>query len=188
VPKTPGNLLNWTIPAGFVEWFMGMWNVGALVMLALAIVLGFLLYNRSNRKPTSFTLGTALIGYSLIYALVNRFAEAYSYPAFWHQVGFRSFQAFGLFAFGLAVGGWLIKFKTRAVNLTITALLALSLIWGLSAERLMVGSIKDRHIIWLRGAAPLQGIPDIENTDTWVYRSWLVLAEFRGDAPDRGVS
>ena len=188
VPRTPGNLLSWTVPTGFLEWFNGIWNVGALVILGLTVTLGFMLARlRQLQSQPLLSVALAVMGFSFVYAVLNRLAEAFSYVTFWHQIGFRTVQALGLFTLGLALGAWLSRFKVRSVSIGIGAALAIFVVWAVSAERLMVGSINDRYATWNIGAAPLEGMPDIENSDTWVYRSWLVLAEFRGDAPDRGV-
>jgi hypothetical protein len=190
VPLTPGNLLNWTIPQALYEWADRLINTGSLVTLLVTTGLGFLLSRAGwqARQVLLVRLATGLLGFSLVFAVVNRFSEAIVYPAFWHQVGFSTVIFLAVSGFGLALGNRLATFKAPAASAVVTMGLIIGLLWAFSAERILVGSMSDRYQSWLAGPAPRNGIPDIEQKGGGFERFWLVLAEFRGDAPDRVVN
>ena len=189
VPFTPGNLLNWTIPAALYEWADRLANVGTLVVLLLTIGVGFLATSSGlNTQPRQLlALGTGLLLFSLVYSIANRLSEAFVYPAFWHQVGFSTILFLAIAIYGFLLGSVASRSNQAVAATLIIASLVVGILWALSSERLLVGSINDRYSAWLMGPAPLNGIPDIEQVGGGFERFWVVLAEFRGDAPDRGV-
>ena len=170
-----------SMPRAVLEWGGGVWNPGAVVVLAVTCALGVIATLRGARVNAVglAASGTALIALSLITSIWNRVSEFFSYEAFWHVLQVREITWMGLVALGFSLGHVVAKPSTLEW-LTPSVLFAggIGVILSLAAIATMSNAILVRYEQWSQGPAPFADIGDIE-TD-WVREAWQELGQYRG--------
>jgi len=175
------SLLAWMVPSGLKDWAVTSLSSGVLFAGFGAVLLGILLNLSSVQLPSQrwlFGIAASLGLFSLVYGLASQAAQAFAYSAFWHQIGPGTAAFFAWFVGGIAVGDKFSSAQPKRVVLAtvaIIAAIALTLSWfSISAMR---QEIWNRFPLWVAGAAPTDGIGDIESD--WVNECWVSLGQVR---------
>lgn len=182
------NLVYFVSSFSFKLWFLSYFNVGALLTVFIAASYVFLCpgFISAQQVEKLVKLGVGLGIFALIQILVNRLSEAFVYVAYWHYVSALVCIFISLVFFGLAIGRLLrVKVDSQAYQMLAAACLTGSLLVGVSSAIFMVEAIYLRETSWALGAAPTEGVTDIEDPKGWQMNCWNHLNELRPAAITR---
>ena len=176
------NLVYFVSSFSFKLWFLSYFNVGALLTIFIAASYAFLCpgFISALQVEKLIKLGIGLGIFALIQILVNRLSEAFVYVAYWHYVSALVCIFISLLFFGLAIGRSLrVKVDNQAYQMLAAACLIGGLLVGVSSAIFMVEAIYLRETSWALGAAPTEGVTDIEDPNGWQMNCWNHLNELR---------
>jgi len=182
------NLVYFVSSFSFKLWFLSYFNVGALLTLLITASYAFICpgFISAEQVEKIVKLSVGLGIFALIQILVNRLSEAFVYVAYWHYVSALTCIFISLLFLGLAIGRSLrTKVDSRAYQMLAAACLISGLLVGLSTAIFMVEAIYLRETSWALGAAPTEGVTDIEDPKGWQMNCWNHLNELRPAAITR---
>lgn len=181
---TPWRLFEWLFPNGVFTWASGVAHAGTLVVALIAVGVGCGLHAFGARIDPAHLTRTAagLLGFSLLASLASRGAEAFSYPAYWHEITARTVIFVSVVLLGLAAGSALTsRHPVWAAPAAVAAAVALLVVLG--SLFLLQHEAVDRYTAWIAGPAP--GTIGDTNLE-WVRNCWERIADYRL-VPDRGL-
>jgi hypothetical protein len=182
------NLFYFTVSFSFKLWVLSFFNVGALLVILISGSFFFIRANLIKKEQAlgALKLAIGLSLFALLQILISRFAEAFTYVAYWHYVNPLVCIFLAIFFFGIAIAYGLSKLSLNPVYLLIAgATLAGSLVVGLSTNIFMVEAIYLRETSWALGAAPTEGVTDIEDAKGWQIDCWSKLNALRPQVIER---
>ena len=182
------NLVYFVSSFSFKLWFLSYFNVGALLTVFIAASYAFLCpgFISGQQVQKLVKLGIGLGIFALIQILVNRLSEAFVYVGYWHYVSALVCIFISLLFFGLAIGRLLRnKVDSQTYQMLAAACLIGGLLVGVSSAIFMVEVIYLRETSWALGAAPTEGVTDIEDPKGWQMNCWNHLNELRPAAITR---
>jgi hypothetical protein len=177
-----------TFIEGLKNWAKSYLNHGAILFFLLTCsfywIRGFQRYLPKGKDV--LTLGFLFSIFALVQCFINRLSEFFSYEGYWHFVSPMVCCFISIYFFG--VWGAIIltskKLKNTHVQILI-GIFALVVILGINVNIFMFGKIEDRHKQWLAGAAPREGISDIEDGKGWQNVCWSKLINLKGQINPR---
>lgn len=181
IPQMVGMVL----PDSLVRWWGAIIEPGTIVVFVAVVLVGYVSARAglARAEPGRLvTIALAFIAFSMVIQMAAAAGDAFSYPAYWHDVMPRTFVFLGVVLAGLAAGARLSALRQRVAVLV--AVLA-----GLTSAAILAGALYGmaantyvRYLTWNEGAAPM-GAADIEVE--WVQDCWDELLLHR-EAPVRG--
>jgi hypothetical protein len=182
------NLFYFVVSFSFKLWVLSFWNVGALLVLLITTSFFFIRADliTQERAKRLLLLGASLAVFALIQILVSRFSEAFTYVAYWHYVNPLVCIFLAIFFSAISLAYWLSALSQDLIyRLVASAVLIGTLMLGLSTNIFMVEAIYLRETSWALGAAPTEGVTDIEDAKGWQMDCWNKLNQLRPTATMR---
>jgi len=163
-------------PKATMDFWLSISGIGTVVSFVtlggFAVAMSWAGAGFSARKLAR--LGSGLLGFALVLAVVSRLGQLFSYEAWWHVMGVRTLVWLATSCLGIALGAYL-QHRLRS-NLLVPASLIFT-VTGLalsgSSLGLMAYEVQSRLSAWNEGPASTTGIADIEID--WVNQGWLEL-------------
>lgn len=181
-------LLTFTLPQGFLNFINLYFNFGSLTILLITTSISWISLKRINSPLNSSPTEVIFLclWFSFVFSMTARFLEAFSYVAFWHQIPSLVCAFLALIFIGISFGQYLSQVTLGKFSILLFGIFSVTTLLGVVSTTYLIDSVKNRHVKWYQGAAPIGGIADVENKDGWVMVCWRGVAEFRRDAPIRG--
>jgi hypothetical protein len=178
-----------TVLEGLLKWVKSYFNHGALFFLLLTCGYYWLRGFSSNSPKTKNILALAFLfsAFALLQCFINRLSEFFSYEGYWHFASPMVCSFISLYFFGI----WGAS-KLNAMNLksyfsvTMVCIYMVALFFSVSANIFMFEKIYHRYERWMSGAAPEEGVSDIEDAKGWQNQCWQKLLTLKGAQDPRG--